>query len=170
MQFMPLQYAQPTNMGQQFAGLGKALGGAQGGLASLINSGQAPPPGAAQTGLPGSPFAGPPPPGVGANMGAAGAGLPGNPAAGPMAPNIGAPPPGGNPPGGAPGGPQFMPPPGGAGGPGGMGANIAQQMNPVQLLQWLKNMSAGGQGAAPPGMPGSAAFGQAGMLPSTFGG
>jgi hypothetical protein len=163
MQFAPLQFAQPTtSLASQMSSLGKNLAGANKTIQGL-NAPPAAAPTDASVGMPGSQFAGPVAPGAGAAMGAQGTGTPGNAFAGPVNPNMGAQ-------------PQLPTPqnpyPNGPTGQLGTGiGNIAQNMSPPQLMQWLKSMMNQGQGPAGPGaLPGSSAINNAGMLPSTFGG
>ena len=145
-QMSPLQFAQGGSpLAQQMQNLGKSLGSA-GKTIQGMNATSAPP-GADTTGMPGSPYAGPVDPNAGTQAGPAGVGLPGNAAAGPVAPNMSAL----------------------SQGPGATAVtNLAQQLSPVQLLNWLKSTIGQGPTSNPLMLPGSAALGGAGMLAPTM--
>jgi len=139
MQFAPLQFAQSPGLGAQLQQLGKAVGPAAGVMKGMMAPG-AIDPGAAIPGAAGPTAAGGPSgpaPLAPPNAAPAMAGSPGSPYAGPVNPQAQ---------------------------PGIMDA--LKGMQPQQILDVLRNMSAGGQKVIPPGMPGSAALAGAGLLPS----
>lgn len=160
-QFSQLQFAKPTTSpygAQGMQDLGKNLAKAK---ATLMPSGPTPGPGAvdATVGTPGSAYAGPVAPGATPPVGL----TPQQSAAIPPAPPAPPPPV-------MPQQPAVQP----QAQPTGI-ADYLRNLSPLQNIDILRRMTQTGQPVIPPGMPGSAALGGAGMLPtmnnpSQFGG
>lgn len=152
MQPLQFSYAQPTDYGGMMKNLGSTLGKVAPGLLNSATS--APPqiPGQAIPGAVGPTAAGGPNgPQPLVNPGT----MPQGPMPPPAAPNLTGQPPANVAATGQPAQPGLL--------------NVIKGMQPPQILSMLQNMTRSGQNVGAQ-LPGSAAFGQAGMMPSTFGG
>ena len=141
MQFAPLQFAQAgPGLGAQLQALGKNVGPIAGALNGAMAAPGAIAPGSAVPGAAGPTAAGGP-------NGPQPLVTPGTVPAGPPVPGA---------------------TPGMAGAPPAQPGilDALKGMQPQQILDVLRNMSAGGQKVIPPGMPGAAALQGAGMIPS----